>query len=224
MIYLVHNSIPRLWKRSSHSVRTLATEASAVKDKPEGDISSVFVSLSGGKAPPLPERFAQLKKRLLTGHKEQVQSSWVRLLKKLQEDIEIIKQQSPAIIPEIDFKDIEDVPESFQSELKKRGVAVVRNVVPQEEALKYKRDIQEYIKANPSTKGQILNQNSNSNSAKNPSIPTPRPSSLRTLLVPLPTQSPCPPKPPHYPPLSHARLALCISHCPDLHFPPFNLR
>lgn len=158
-IRLVRSSVPRLLRRGPHSVRMLATEALKIKDKPEGDISSVFVSLSGGQASPLPERFAQLKKRLLTSHEDQLKASWERLLATLHNEIEIVKQRGPLIIPEIDFKDIKNVPESFQSELKKRGVAVVRNVVPQEEALGYKRDIQQYIKANPSTKGQILTQN-----------------------------------------------------------------
>ena len=58
------------------------------------------------------------------------------------------------VIPQIDFKDINYAPETFQKELKKRGVAVIRNVVDEAEALKYKKDIQEYIAANPQTKGR----------------------------------------------------------------------
>ena len=93
-----------------------------------------------------------------------------RLLEKLHDEIETIKQRGPAIIPEIDFMDIDNAPESFRKELKKRGVAVVRNVVPQEEALEYKRDIRRYIKANPSTKGQILDQNSSGDFVNSTSI------------------------------------------------------
>jgi hypothetical protein len=42
--------------------------------KKEGDIPSVFVSLSGAAAQPLDSRFADLKSRLLAGHEE---ASWI---------------------------------------------------------------------------------------------------------------------------------------------------
>jgi hypothetical protein len=64
------------------------------------------------------------------------------------------------VIPQIDFKDIGAPSETFQKELKKRGVAVIRNVVDRAQALEYKRDVQEYIQANPSTKGKNYNPNS----------------------------------------------------------------
>src|SRR5277367_5237957 len=101
MTHLLRGSLPRFWSRSLHSIRKLATDASAVKDKPEGDISSIFISLSGGKAHPLPERFAQLKNRLLAGHEEQIKASWERLLERLHHEIKIVKRQGPAIIPVI---------------------------------------------------------------------------------------------------------------------------
>jgi hypothetical protein len=140
-------------RTSSLQARTLATASAAQKIKPEGDISSVFVSLSGGKAPPLPDRFARLKKQLLLGHEDQLKASWDRLLEELQNEIEVVKERGPAVIPEINFKDINAAPESFQKELHKRGAAVVRGIVSEDEALQYKSDIQKYIKANPSTKG-----------------------------------------------------------------------
>lgn len=58
------------------------------------------------------------------------------------------------VVPQIDFKDINSFPETFKKELKKRGVAVIRNVVDEAEALRYKKDVQEYIAANPQTKGR----------------------------------------------------------------------
>jgi hypothetical protein len=56
------------------------------------------------------------------------------------------------VIPEIDFKDIDNASPEFRSEHKKRGVAVIRNVIPQEEVLAMKDELREYIKANPHTK------------------------------------------------------------------------
>lgn len=61
------------------------------------------------------------------------------------------------MIPEIEFRDIRNgdaaAATRFREEVRKRGVAVVRNVVEDKEALKWKEDIRSYIKANPSTKG-----------------------------------------------------------------------
>ncbi|CAF4361696.1 unnamed protein product, partial [Rotaria magnacalcarata] len=49
--------------------------------KPEGDISSVFVSLSGVDADkPLEPRFSQLKAQIIRDHEQQVKDSWYRLL------------------------------------------------------------------------------------------------------------------------------------------------
>ena len=64
---------PRQTSLRGYTTSTQA--ATAVKlstSKAEGDISSVFSSLSGAERPPLPQRFAELKKNLITGHEEQV--------------------------------------------------------------------------------------------------------------------------------------------------------
>jgi hypothetical protein len=138
--------------------RTYATAAPVKGSKPEGDISSVFVSLSGREANPLPERFADQKASLIAGHEEQVKASWKRLLVDLEKEVRAVKELGPAIIPDIDFQDIERPPESFKNVIKKTGVAVVRNVFPDEEALKYKEEVRKYIKMNPTTKGMsVLN-------------------------------------------------------------------
>jgi hypothetical protein len=57
------------------------------------------------------------------------------------------------IIPQIEFRDIDKSSDSFIRDLKRRGVGVVRGVVDESTALKYKSDVQDYIRANPSTKG-----------------------------------------------------------------------
>lgn len=122
----------------------------------EGDISSVFVSLSSKEeAAPLDERFAAQKKRLLAERGEDIKKSWDRLLNRLREEIGTIERHGPNIVPSIDFKDIHVAPEEFQRELRKRGVAVVRGVIPQDEARGYKEAIEAYARANPGTKGVL---------------------------------------------------------------------
>lgn len=127
-----------------------------VNVKREGDISDSFVSLSGTERPPLPQRFLDLKKTLVAGHEDQVTDSWKRLLERLRVESDAIAKVGPKIIPDIDFDNLDSDLVRFGAELKKRGVAVIRNVVPEKEARAYKDEIEEYARQNPSTRGMAL--------------------------------------------------------------------
>lgn len=124
--------------------------------KREGDISDAFVSLSGTETPPLPQRFLDLKRTLIAGHEDRVIASWKRLLERLKVENDIIAKQGPKIIPDIDFRNLDGDLAKFKDEVKKRGVAVIRNVVPEHEARAYKDEIEEYVKQNPSTRGKHI--------------------------------------------------------------------
>ncbi|KAI9810600.1 MAG: hypothetical protein M1827_006162 [Pycnora praestabilis] len=130
----------------------LSRHVASVAAKKEGDISSVFVSLSGQQFEPLPKRFAELKERLIQGHEDRLWNSWQRLLNVLREEVATIEQLGSSIIPQIDFQDLRNPSESFKSEHKKRGVAVIRSVLPVQMALEYKEHIREYLRMNPQTK------------------------------------------------------------------------
>jgi Protein of unknown function (DUF1479) len=135
-------------------VRQLGTHAQATRK--EGDISSVFVSLSGVTPEPLPQRFADIKRQLIQGNEGAVAASWKRLLEQLAVENETVKQRGPDIIPEIQFKDLHNPSKEFIADIKKRGVAVIRGVVPENEARGYKNEVEEYVKLNPWTKGTFL--------------------------------------------------------------------
>jgi hypothetical protein len=152
--------LPSGVKRLSIHARHLAT-VTATKSKPlyhapknEGNISSVFASLSGSEAVPLPARFAELKSSLIRGHESALISSWSRLLSSLRSEIDHISSASSSIIPTIPFSEIGNHSRvlPFSQGLHKRGVAVIRGVVPEEEALSWKEEIRSYIAANPHTK------------------------------------------------------------------------
>jgi hypothetical protein len=113
---------------ASESTRQFTTQAKAPKK--EGDISSVFVSLSGATPTPLPERFTELKRVLIHGNEDRVLASWQRLLKQLAHENELVALHGPNIIPQIDYADLSKPSKEFLSHVKKRGVAVVRGVVP----------------------------------------------------------------------------------------------
>jgi len=131
-------------------VRTATTATPA--QKKEGDISDAFASLSGLHFQPLDARYAALKARLIRGRQDVLYDSWKRLLASLREDVPLIAELGPKAIPEIDFKDLGKPSPEFRAAHKERGVAVIRNVIPEQEALSLKTELKEYIAANPQTK------------------------------------------------------------------------
>ena len=147
---------PRKCLHTTPSQR-LATP-SAQSSKAAGDISSVFPSLSGTTASTLPPRFVSLKERLVRGHEDAVQESWHRLLVELQEETEVIRATGSSVIPEISFSDVNynNIPKmtEFRDKLRKRGVAIIRGVVTEQEALGCKELIKRYIQNNPNVKGR----------------------------------------------------------------------
>lgn len=141
--------------RLAIQLRSVATQA----QKRSGDISDAFASLSGQEFAPLGPEYAELKTRLIHGHEAEVRESWERLLRDIREEIPLIAEIGSKVIPEIDFKDLDSAPEHFNSALKKRGVAVIRGVVSEEEAVQWKEDLKEYLKKNPQTKGRYCPPN-----------------------------------------------------------------
>ncbi|KAK3385453.1 hypothetical protein B0H63DRAFT_494451 [Podospora didyma] len=123
--------------------------------KREGDISDSFASLLGKVAEPLPDRFRELKLELVRGHEDSVIKGWKRLLGVLRRENEIVAKTGPAIAPEVQFSGnlYNDLRGAKGDEIKKRGVAVIRGVIPEDEARAYKFEIEEYVRQNPHTKG-----------------------------------------------------------------------
>jgi hypothetical protein len=104
--------------------------------------------------PPLPPRFAQIKQGLIAGRENAIADSWERLLVALRAEIALIEVTKSDIIPTMDFADLEDrnrVAE-FSAKLKKRGAAIIRQVVPPEDVKEWKEETDEYLSSNPATK------------------------------------------------------------------------
>lgn len=143
---------PFIFMSGAISTRNLATHT---KVKEEGDISSVFVSLSGASPPALPERFTDLKRQLVRGKEGQISASWKRLLKQLLIENKLVAEKGSAVVPQIDFNDLSKPSADTLNQIRRRGVAVVRGVIPEQEARGYKDEVEEYVKANPWTKGTM---------------------------------------------------------------------
>jgi len=138
----------------ARSLATAAQPQTRDRSRKEGDISSVFASLSGAEPNPLPSRFADIKTSLIRNHEPEIQASWSRLLSTLRSEVETIASIGSEIIPTIEYEDIHNHSriQPFAQALKQRGAAVIRGVVSSDEALGWKKEIQEYIRANPHTK------------------------------------------------------------------------
>lgn len=87
--------------------RTMIRNASTLQTtKAAGDISSVFPSLSGKKAEPLPQRFADLKQKTVGGKEDVLQKSWMRLLKSLENEIKEINDRGSNVMALITLQDL----------------------------------------------------------------------------------------------------------------------
>ena len=125
--------------------------------KQEGDISSVFASLAGGKTEKLPTRFLELKKQIIGEHGDAILASWKRLIPVVEEKVREANDKGPSIFPEVQFTDIDsgNISNAMIERIKHTGACIIRNAIPKEEANQLLDDVREYIKANPTTKGAV---------------------------------------------------------------------
>ena len=123
--------------------------------KEEGDISSVFASLSGGNAQELPLRFARLKREIIGEHGEALLASWKRLIPVIEGAVREATEHGPSIFPEVEFEDVRNnkVDAAIIDRIKQTGVCIIRNAIPKKEAAELLSDVRKYIKDNPTTKG-----------------------------------------------------------------------
>ncbi len=53
------------------------------------------------------------------------------------------------IVPQADFTELDTLNASARDNIRRRGVVVIRNVVPDEEATGWRNDLKQYVKENP---------------------------------------------------------------------------
>lgn len=84
-----------------------------------------------------------------------MRESWIRLLSDLQKETETIRAAGSGIIPELAFSDLDNLEKraKFKDQLHKRGVAVIKGVVSEKEALEWKESLRKYVQSNPSIRG-----------------------------------------------------------------------
>ena len=133
------------------SIRALGTSPALNLGKREGDISDAFASLSNISAE-LPARFAAIKQDLVANNGPALTSSFHRLLAALAAEIPVIKALGSNVIPSIDYTSLQDPPASFTEAHKRTGLAIIRSVISESQALAWLSELKAYIRANPHTK------------------------------------------------------------------------
>jgi hypothetical protein len=95
---------------------------------------------------------------------ENIRKSWSIATAELAKEAEIFKSQGSAIIPTIEFSGLEDVSKNQETlqNIRKRGIVVIRNVFPQEQALAWQSALDKYLTEN---KGKLAAWSQLSNSS-----------------------------------------------------------
>lgn len=104
---------------------------------------------------PLSSRFAKLKRNMIACRERDVAESFYRLLRALRREADEIAARGSDVIPTIDYFDIGDGEKAaeFRAALRKRGVAVIKRVVPLTVAQTWQEETLEYIADNPHARG-----------------------------------------------------------------------
>ena len=102
----------------------------------------------------LSPRFAALKDRLVRGRENALALSWARLVDALRDEIGHISSLRSDIVPTINFDDITmpEHAEAFHTELRTRGVGIIRDVIPRVTAVEWEDEVGEYFNENPHIK------------------------------------------------------------------------
>ncbi|KAI8628906.1 DUF1479-domain-containing protein [Xylariaceae sp. FL1651] len=120
------------------------------------NMATDFMSTLESEPIPLSARFAKLKRNMIACREKAVAESFYRLLRELRAECDHIASSGPDdIIPTIDYFDIHDGGKAaaFRKALRKRGVAVIRRVIPPTVTQAWREETLDYLADNPHTRG-----------------------------------------------------------------------
>lgn len=111
------------------------------------DMEPPVSSFYGAEPIPLPQRFANIKRRLVAGREADVEASWRRLLAVLRAEIAHVEGRKGDVVPTIEFDAVDDPvkAECFGQSLRRYGVGVIRGVVLARDADSYMADTLHYL-------------------------------------------------------------------------------
>lgn len=91
---------------------------------------------------PLPIAFAKIKADLTSGKQAAVTASWHLLIQELRREVELVAASGSFLTPTIDHREISDASRAdvFMEKVRRRGAAVIRNVMSTGDALAWRRE------------------------------------------------------------------------------------
>ncbi|KAF8657408.1 hypothetical protein AX16_002205 [Volvariella volvacea WC 439] len=105
---------------------------------------------------PLAPRYADLKKeiaRLYPDFEVNATKAWGEIIEELGKVTAVIKNEKSDYIPQVHFADLEKLSQDELDNIKRKGCVVIKGIVDEEEARKWKESLEEFIKANPDVEG-----------------------------------------------------------------------
>jgi len=101
----------------------------------------------------------ELKKAIASKYGEEaITKAWLRVCKELESVTDRISSEGSAVIPDVQFDDLFDLSPEKKKELMDTGCFVVRNLVSQEQAGEWFRDLKSYVAKNKADVKGILPQ------------------------------------------------------------------
>ncbi|KAL7419631.1 hypothetical protein Q5752_005544 [Cryptotrichosporon argae] len=125
------------------------------KARAEGDIGSVFASLTGEAEQPLEPRFLDLKREIIgdAANQARLVDSWARLTARLAQRADEVARKKQAVIPTVAYDALVAGDAAAVDVIKACGTAVVTGVVSEQQALDWLDEIRDYVRANPQVRG-----------------------------------------------------------------------
>ncbi|KAF9478840.1 DUF1479-domain-containing protein [Pholiota conissans] len=104
----------------------------------------------------LPPRFVDLKASVAASYpdfEKNATQSWAEILEELDKVTKLIKEQGVDYIPQVNFADLQTLNHEQVDKIKRRGSVVIKDIVPDEQAAKWKEELKEFVKVNPTVDG-----------------------------------------------------------------------
>lgn len=95
------------------------------------------------------EQFKAYKKHIVNEYgEENLRKAWLKTCDDLKTITAELSQKGSAVIPELEFNDLQNLSEEKVNELKKVGCFVIRSVIPAEEATAQFKNVKQYVSDN----------------------------------------------------------------------------
>ncbi|KAF5342342.1 hypothetical protein D9611_001342 [Ephemerocybe angulata] len=107
-------------------------------------------------AGPLPERFADIKKDIAASYpefQERATKAWAEIIQALGETTASIVEKGSEYIPQVYFKDLKNLDQETVDRIRRVGTVIIRDIVDDAEAAKWKEDLKTFVKENPDVDG-----------------------------------------------------------------------